>query len=523
MSRMIRNIRIFLIFMIFSLNFMWGEVDFSLTPLEIDLADVVRSTLENQWNIHLAEEDVEQQCGIYQSTHGVFNSTLESRLDQTWRHQLQARGVKTTKDGYLTSFDLAVTKLDPLGTETSFGTAIDRDKNEVTLFPFKRENIFTLFFTIDQPLLRRFIYNDERANEIISCMELKALKWELIQTIAAQVRESVQRYWDLAFAKELLGIREESMKRREDIAISTQSLIEGGQMASSELNQQYAEIFVRKRQEENAEQGVYAAYNNLIFAMGGDVEEHKLPRDCQVPELVLEKFPELDKRKKNCQGEHLFELASKNRGDLIAAKWRIESSHVLLKTASNSLLPEVNLTGRVDVRNHSVNTKAKSFLGATWRRRPQSDWTAGVTFSYPLCNDEAKGDYRRRLAENTQAYIEEDQLFANIQTDIATALRNHFSLVDQLHFANESVKWFERTLEDEKRRLKEGYSTLFVVLDFEDRLSDAMIDRLSVYTAYAQNLVDLLFFTGTLVQPDEELKKMYLADVKTIEHLFQRN
>ena len=100
---------------------------------------------------------------------------------------------------------------------------------------------------------------------------------------------------------------------------------------------------------------------------------------------------------------------------------------------------------------------------------------------------------------------------------MATALQNHYALLEQMRHADESAKWYKTALEDETKRLKEGYSTLFIVIDYENNLSSSMAERVLVYRAFSQNIADLLYLTGRLVTPYDRCDRVMIANVRSME------
>ena len=117
-----------------------------------------------------------------------------------------------------------------------------------------------------------------------------------------------------------------------------------------------------------------------------------------------------------------------------------------------------------------------------------------------------------------QAFLEENQLWSTIYSDIATALREQIELVDELYYANKAAEWYEIALRDEILRTKAGHSSLFFVIDFENRFRRTLIERVNVQRQYAQNIARLLFLTGTLVLINTETQEVTIDPFK-YEHL----
>ncbi len=299
-------------------------------------------------------------------------------------------------------------------------------------------------------------------------------------------------------AKRIVEINEFSYKILHGLASASERLVEGEKLAKSELNEQLAELARAGRDIIASKQNMYAAYNELLFRMGEEKQIFKPDS----PPLILDAFPEAELEKSKWDVDLLIKTAQKNRGDYIAAKLSVKESGWRLKSAKNAVLPTLDSIVGLDLKNNRVGNRSRPFFSAVNNGPPEKDLSIMLNFSIPIYNNEAKGDRRKREAELSQAILEETKFDESIQTEITISLRNQLELIDEMYFANKAVAWFETTLSDELARLKEGYSSLFIVIDYEKRLRNTLIEKVLVQKDYAENLVQLLFLTGTLVKLD---------------------
>lgn len=494
-------------------------------PLEISLPDVISYTLLNQWDIKISISEVSRKQGIVQKAAGAFDTTLDGRERHVWQRDVQVSGLlKSTHWGFMNQLAATISRTTRFGTKTKIGAEVDQTYNPLYLIingppfvPYNRIENFSLFFTIEQPLLRGFFYNPDYANELSARYDVEAAKYNLIQVIAKQIHDVVQAYWNLSTAKEIYQIEQTKKTSLYDLAITSKKLIEGGEMAATELDQQFAEIY---REEKNlilAEQVVYDNLNHLLFLMGDGPQSLCL----NIPQLTLEAYPCIIANKPPLCVNHITKIAVMNRPDLRALEWQIGGAGILLKSAQFGLLPELNVQVGGTFLNYALNKKARPFFGAANSDLPEKDLSLQVNLSVPFSNDEALGAYRQSYEQNRQLIYQSEKLIEDIRLSVATAIRNHFALIEQIENAKKAVKWYEITLEDEKRKLIQGLSTIFIVVDFENRLSNERIDLVQTQNALAQNLVDILFLTGTLIDYNCRENKVYVSDVTRIEHLLR--
>lgn len=468
-------------------------------PQSIHLAHVVTSTIDHQWNVQIAESEVERQDGLTQASRGPFDVKLGSGYAHKWLQDTQTFGFKTGKNGNFDSANLFLEKLTRIGTRFGLDGEVQRELNPSFLLNgYNRTNQTTVTFFIEQPLLRRFRYNEESVNETVNELELQAVNNELTQTMAENVRAALQVYWDLVAAQKIVIINENATRIFETLATATEHLIEGERVAVSELNQQFAELASSHQDLIRSKQTVFRLFNQLLFQMG-------VSRDCfslDVPNLLLDEFPRFDVEKNDWNLGDLLCLGMQERGDLIATQYRISESQMLLRLAKQEVYPNLDVRFGYDLFNSQINKKAKPFFSSAETHLAERDYGVAVNFSVPIPNNRARGEKRRRYQEEIQAYLEENRLAEDIKQEIATVFRNQLELIDQIQYAQKTVKWYQKALQDEILRFKEGYGSLFIIIDYQNRLRLALISEALTLAQWSKNIVDLLFQTGTLVQRD---------------------
>lgn len=501
------------------LNVEFEDASSKEPPQAIVLSQIITYTLFNQWNIKISIEEINRQKGLLQIATGAFDYTFGGFERKIWKENVQVIGQKSDRSGHVEALGLSFDHTARIGTRFSLRAENTREYNPIFLInnpPYCRLNTYFVTFAIEQPLLRNFIYNPAYTTERIRRLDVASARYLMVQTVSTQLRDVVQAYWDLVAAKKIYIIERDKKKRLIDLAKKSLLLIRGGQLNATELDQQYAEIYRQDRIILFAQQSVYTALNRLLFLMGG-------VQGCpaiDIPNLMLEEFPDVKEALGKLHTCCLVDLAIRNRPDLTAQNYRTQGTWVQLEAAKHNLLPSLNLRVEGNVHNFALNRKACPFFGAVESRLPERDLTVELNFSVPLYNDEFIGDLRRSRAENWQSHFQETQLIEDIKYNLATAVRNHYSLIEQLKAASEAVRWYKITLKDERRKLLEGFSTIFIVLDFENRLSLAMSDEVQTYNLYARNLVELLYLTGTLVEYNCQTNQFYLSNMTHINHLF---
>ncbi|NGX61398.1 MAG: hypothetical protein K940chlam9_00883 [Chlamydiae bacterium] len=495
--------------------------DKELPPIELSLNEAVATTLENQWQIDIAESEVTRRFGEWQSTAGPFDPVLTTSLRGEWLLDPQQIGFKTDDKGTITTLNAVVEKLTRPGTSFSVGTTVQRvhDPSLASVSPgIPRFTQSTLTFQMTQPLLRRFLYNQESVDEIVSSLQYEAAQYLLVQTMAEEVLNTILAYWEMVAAEKVVEINEDAQQILEGLASSTFRLVEAEQLAASELNEQIAELSRNRRDLIASRQDVYETYNTLLFQMG----ERKCEFSENLPHLIVENFTTPFPHKRAWDIDCLLQQAYLHRGDLIAARIRLQETDVQLRLARNNILPELDMIFGVELLNNTVGSSGQRFFSSYYPNDMEKDLSAEVRLSIPFWNDRARGERTQKYQERMQAFLEENELWSGIYNESAVALREQIELVDEIYYANKAAEWYEIALRDEILRTKAGYGSLFVVIDFENRFRRILIERVNVKKQYAQNIARLLFLTGTLVLIDPVTHEV-LVDPLNCEHLVRHD
>ncbi|NGX45107.1 MAG: hypothetical protein K940chlam2_00249 [Chlamydiae bacterium] len=466
----------------------------------IRVKHAVTSTLENQWNVQIAESAVERQAGLTRATKGPFDPTISSGYTHQWLKETQVPGFKSGRNGNFDSVELSLEKLTRLGTRFSLNGEVAREFNPSFSLDnsFNRTNQTNINFSVEQPLLRRLRYNEESVNEKVNELELVASKNELTQTMAENVRNTLRVYWELVATQRIVTINTNAKLILEALASATETLVEGERIAASELNEQFAELARNNRELIASRQDAYRLFNSLLFEMGIDRDSFSI----ELPHMLLDDFPLFDLVKKDWDLDYLLCLSMESRGDLLATQYRIEESQWQLRLAKQEVYPELDLRFAYDLFNSQINRRAKPFFASTETHKAQNDYSVSLNFSVPIFNNRAKGERTRRREEEVQAGLEEQRLAEDIRQSIASSFREQMELIDQIYYARKTVTWYKKALKDEIQRFKEGYGSLFIIIDFENRLRLTLIREAEILAQWSNNIVEILFQTGTLIQRD---------------------
>lgn len=481
----------------------------------LTLNEALESTLCCRWNVRISRQDVVEAEGILRESRAPFDPLLEAIGDYSWQWNSQEDGIKSKERGSLAFGLVALSKKMRSGTRFSLEAELDREHSPEIFSPFDRLNTGTVRFSIDQPLLRDFLYGRDTMREQANRFGLEATRWETIFSISSDILDTINRYWDARAAELIFEARKDLEERLDRIVFFTERMIEEDQMARADIEQPLAELESARRDRLEAAQNYFAAVNALKLAIGWVDLSWGWPQ----VSYDLEPLPDVSRAAAADDYYRLAPLICMKRGDVQGVDYRIMRSQALVRGERNATLPQLDLSVGTGVKNSENNGEAKRFFGGFAYDHPERDLRIGFRFSYPIGNDEAFGRLRQFRAELEQNCLRKDELLQTALTDFMTTLKDYSSLIDQYKAARSSEEHFTILTKNESKKLEIGESTLFVVLDFERELTRAEIDRILTSARYAQTLAALHFITGTLVTCDPGSKDQEVRNLQELSRL----
>lgn len=487
----------------------------SQQPLTLSAA--LKYTLENLDDIKISDLNVVVQEGVLQTAAGPFDPTITAVPIRTFMHDVQDSGVdkKTDLDGFTNVGNLGATKTTRLGTSYAIST------NDTQIFnpifqppPFDRLDSANITFVITQPLLRGFLYNPNAVTEAADALELDAVYLDTLQTISQFIVNTANKYWEVVAAKQILKVQEYSAKRSAELIEDIKKLIEADIAPPSDIYQPQAQHAQKVLLVIQSKQALFTAIDDLRLAMGVPAYEFRMDVEYDVDDFLDIGLPQLEAFQTALP--LWFTQAIKERYDMLALHARLAEAEIELKGAYNEALPQVNVIGGVTKSNFFLGEKAKSFLSAYTAKDSETDWTCSINFSMPIYNDAAKGDIRQRRGKKWQVIYALDRLSQTIVKQIRDLATNQLSLYFQVKQAEEVVEKNKILVANEVKRVEAGYSTVFNLIDFENKLQDAHLNFILIRKQVMQNLAALRYQTNTLLSVDWGSS---LIEIENLKHL----
>ena len=412
----------------------------------------------------------------------------------------------------------------------NFGTVFNASLNNDRLASTNPISIispqFTSNFTasITQPLLRGRSFDLNRRTIEVARRNLTLSDVQFRQRTIDIVANVQRAYWDLTYALRNLQVQRDAVRDARAQLEHNQRLVQEGQLAP-------IDVVATETQVANFEQAVYDALNtvnqaenvlkNLISPERNDaiwgvsitpvesvevaVPATTLPA---AVDLALQNRPELEvnqvQRDINKVDQRYYRELKKPQIDLVASYTSAGIGGSLNPAFTNPLgatcastptLPQCNPAAVLQ----SVGGSGTAFTDILSNKYPT--YRAGIQFNLPLFGDKtARAQYGRSQVQGEILEDQRQQIEQTIQIDVRNALQGVITDEARLRAAAIARENSERQYESERRKLDEGQSDIYRVLDRQTALSAARSSELRARTELNKAIADLQRATGVTLQ-----------------------
>lgn len=455
---------------------------------KINLRNAVEQALNNNLNMQLRREDVNSAEGATLAAEGIFDILIEGEASvQSEELTPIAIGGAERED---TSLWIAeASKLFTTGTSVVLGWNNRRFKSDDGGLIFPGFDTGTDGFLINpsyntgltlgvrQPLLRGFGQDIQTARLRSAQKQLEAATYQVNSEAANLAAEVKIAYWNLVFAWQDIEVQKLSLTLAKKLLDETKAKINAGRLAEVEIYQPQSEVARREEQLIAAERAIGTAEDELKLLLNSD----RWPTTFQPTDLPATEPVQLDLAA-------IENNALKSRPDIKAADLLVEAAKLDTKRAKDDILPDLALIGGVGLAGTS-DTYGDSIDNSL--RDPDNLWQVGVSFSMPLQNRIAQGNYRQAKAGYNRAITNAELLRQQIRRAVRTTVRDVQLAIKALEATQKTSLAMQKSLEAEQAKFDSGRSTTLDVLIAQEAYSRALSQLNLTRITYAGTLAEL--------------------------------
>ena len=353
------------------------------------------------------------------------------------------------------------------------------------------ESFLTL--SVTQDLLKNF-GADVKTAPIKIARNNQAISVTQLRLQADRVITSVHTaYWNLVFAIENLEVQRRSLRLARDLEELNRARVRAGVAAPVEVTQAEAQAAAQVQNVILAEKAVRDAEDQIKLILNIPDGERIwaksiIPADRPPFELV------------QVEADASIQRALETRPEYAEAKLNLQNTDLNLRVARNQLLPSLQLQGSVGLNGLNGS------LGGDYGKLTSGDftsWSAALVLQYPLGNRAARSAFVQAKLSHDQATTTLLNLKRQIISQVREAVRRIEADVRRVEATRAARALAEEQLRVERKRLEAGVTTTFNVLSFQRDLAAAQASEIQAITTYNQDLANLEFVKGTVLEKNQ--------------------
>lgn len=480
-----------------------GTLPAQAQETRLGLEDVVRITLKQNYTIRAEREQVEMSQGALRAAAGTFDPQIQASLSSTRDNTLytidqqQLYQVSSAESG-ISTYRVGISKQFHSGLTISPGAEMSRtDAFTFDSAPIVRTRANVV---LTYPLLRGGGLNMASARVQAAEQTVQASELDLRHVTSQGVYDAVTAYWTYLAAHRSLQILTESEQRAARLLKETEALVEGGERPLTDLDQLQANLADKMTARINAEQRRFEARQQLGLVMGLQPEQAGALPD------PTETLPDLGASMVVPPREVLVAQAVQRRMDLQSLRRQEQAAQTMFRASRDEVQPRFDV--QVDIGYAGLsegNLHVGQHFPIAQNQLSGASGSVALIYNWAAGNRSARGALDQQEASYRQRQVVVANLTRRIDAGVTVALQMLQSSSAELSQIREAVGLYRKAVDNEKKKLRLGMSTLFDVTTVEDRLTSALLGEVSARQRYAQALVRIRFETGLLMNQDGDL------------------
>lgn len=351
--------------------------------------------------------------------------------------------------------------------------------------------------TLDQPLLKNFWIDQTRLNIQLDKVALRTSEEALRLQVMTTVTSVKSAYFNLLYSRGNVEANAKALELANELAAENKKKVEIGTLAPLD--------------EKQAESQAAASKAALLAALSAQGTQENVLKNLltsnyiewagvsPVPSESLVAVPQaLDLQES-------WRRALSQRPELIEAQLALKKQNINLKYNFNQLFPQLDVTGSYG--RNAFSTGFEDNLDQL-QRGDATFYSIGAIFSIPLGgNFTARNTYKSGKATLKQVLLQLKQEEQNIMVQVDNDVGVVRSTLAQVNSTHEARLYAEDALAAEQKKLENGKSTSFNVLQLISNLTTARVNEIQALANYNIAQAQLSLDEGaTLEQNKIDLK-----------------
>ncbi|MCD6050280.1 MAG: uncharacterized protein K0Q55_1683 [Verrucomicrobia bacterium] len=343
--------------------------------------------------------------------------------------------------------------------------------------------------SVRQPLLRNMWIDDSRRQILINRRNLRSSELGVTLQAMNTIASVEQAYFDLIFAEENVKVQQSALGLAERLLSENKKRVEVGALAPLD--------------EKQAESQVAARQADLIRAEGQLADQQNVLKRLLTDDFAVWRTVYIKPTDKLLPLPQTFDLQESwqtgidMRPDLEQQRIELEKQNIQLRYTRNQLFPSLDLFGSFGQNGLGPN------MGNVVRdievgENPRNSY--GIALTIPLGNRAARSAHNIAKGIKEQLLLRFKKLEQDTIINIDNSVRLAQSNYEQIDATRKAREYAEAALDAEQKKLANGKSTSFVVLQLQRDLTSARSAEIRALADYNKALSTLSLNEGTTLR-----------------------
>ncbi len=386
----------------------------------------------------------------------------------------------------------------PLQTGGSFDftfDTVDSQSNNSLAQGIEEATTDTFGIEFRQPLLRGFGRNYATSDQQQAELEYKRQIEEYRLTRQDLIASVANAYWDLVTALGQLDVAQETLDLGLNQLDQNQRRLDAGVGTKVEVLQAEATVAQRREQLLLRETEVKGASDRLKAVLYPGTDAQKWDAEVRPTTPLPEPPPPEEGLKLVPRWSNAWVVAQESRSELRQQRIVIASSEVDVARSVSDRRPRLDLLLASRSRGFDASSSDAFDKSIGWDF-PQN--TASLAFTFPIFNRSGRYGLERARSNLRAQRLAYDQIESQVVAEVRAAIRQVTYAVEAVAAADKSYEYTKQQLDAEDARYREGLSTNFQVLEYQQQLAQALYNKNLARAVLAKALVNLQRSQGIL-------------------------
>jgi outer membrane protein TolC len=460
-------------------------------PRVVTLAECTAMALERNLDIQIRRLQPSIDLYNLDASRGFYDLTFNLNASQRYNSSPgsadpASRLFNVSSETYSETYGPSFTQqLGTGGRLTVNADLVRRSGNQFNSFNYSTDAGISL----TQPLLRNSWIDSTRQSIQISKRTLKIDELALRNQVMTTITSVQQAYYELVYARDNVRVQEASLELAQKLLADNKRRVEVGALAPLDEKQSESQVAARRSDLLAARRDLEVQMNNLKNLIGDDF--------AGLAGVTFEPSDKLLALPQSLSAQDSWRHGMSLRPDLLQAREQIERQNIVLRFNHNQLFPSLDLT--LTYGHNGIGQTLPAGLNGIQRGDNQF-YSYGIVLSFPLNNTTAKNNYKASKVQKELLLLQFKQLEQSVIVEIDNAVKQAQTAYDRIEATRQARLYAEAALEAEEKKLENGKSTSFFVLQLQRDLTAARSAEIRALADYNRALSTLSRSEGTTLE-----------------------